>query len=293
MEKSLAQLKKAVLEDKIVKVVPIIRRKAYLKPGHDGEHTYTGCAKIHGLTYDSAKRSYRNPFKNADEQEIFEKLLDQKEGSLNLYKFKVTEPNFWGTFTLRIPKEGVELDLNNPSDALMYRVLQVNDKFAKNKAESGVAEKEYLIVNEEEEKEFESVLAQKKDKANDYMHEIKNSKTKMLNILKLLSKKPDANASKDWLKAELYKIIDEVTVNKGQAGIDKFIEAMEDPLAETKLFVLDAISKGDIKKDAIGYKVEASNTFVGRNYAEVIRYFLDEDPKVQELKTIIEDRIKD
>lgn len=292
MEKKLTELKKKVLEDKVVKVVPIVRRKAYLKPGHDGEHTYTGCYKTHGLTFDSSKRAYRNPFLSSEEQEIFEHLLDQKEGSLNLYKFKVTEPNFWGTFTLRVPKEGVELDLNNPSDALMYRVLLVNDKFAKNNQEKGVAEKEYLIVNEEEEKEFESKLAEKKDKANDFMHEIKTSKQKMLNALKLLGKKPDDTASKEWLKAELYKVIDEVTVNKGQSGLDKFLEVMEDPLAEVKLFVLNAISKSEIKRDSIGYKVEGSNTFVGRDYAEVVRYFLDDDPKVQELKTIIEDRLK-
>jgi hypothetical protein len=290
-KKNLAELRSKVLENKTIKVKPIIRRKAYLKPGHDGEHTYTGCHKVHGLPFDTKKRSYRNPFRDQDEQEAFEVLLNQKEGSLNLYEFKVNEPNFWGSFSIRIPKDGIELDLRNPSDALMYRVLSVNSKFAKNKQESGVAEKEYLIINEMEEKEQESALGKKKDEANDFMYKLKKSKVQMLNTLKLLGKKPDKDASAEWLRSELYKVIDEVTVNKGISGLDKFLEVMKDPIADTKLLVLNAIEKGEIKRDSIGYKVIDSNLFVGRNYEEVVQYFLDSNPKVQELKAIIEDRI--
>lgn len=295
--KSLKELKDLVLENKIIKVQPIIRRKPYLKRGsknepHDGEHTYTGCFKEEGLPFDVSKRAYVNPFKNENEQEAFEKLLDQKEGSLNLYNYSINKPNFWGEFLIRIPKEGIQLDLNNPSDALRYRVLLVNPRFAKSVDESGIVEKLYLIVNEQEVKEKESELGQKKDKANDYMYKLKKTKKAMYDTLRLLGKKVDKEASAEWMKAELYKIIDEVAVTKGVSGIDKFIAVQEDPQSEVKLFVMDAVDSKDITVDKVGYKVADTGKFLGRKFEDVIDTFLSKDPAIQEIKLIIQERLK-
>lgn len=295
--KSLKEYKDLVLENKVIKIEPIIRRKPYLKRGpknepHDGEHTYTGCVKEEGLPYDVTKRAYVNPFRNENEQEAFEKLLDQKEGSLNLYNYSVSKPNFWGEFLIRIPKEGIQLDLNNPSDALRYRILMVNPRFATTIDEAGIVEKLYLIVNEQEQKEKESVLGQKKDKANDYMYKLKKTKKAMYDTLRLLGKKVDKDASADWMKAELYKVIDEVAVTKGVAGIDKFIATQEDPHAEVKLFVMDAVDSKDIVTDKVGYKVADTGKFLGRKFEEVVETFLSKDPGIQETKLIIQERLK-
>jgi len=291
-ELSLEELKKLVLEDKVVKIKPIVRSKPYLKKGHDGEHTFTGCYKSHGLTYKASKRAYVNPFKTEQEQEIFEKLLDQKPGALNLYKFNVNEPNFWGSFELRISKEGEELNLMNPSDALMYRVLLVNPKFAKNNRESTIASKEYMIVDEQEEKEIATALGLKKDKANDYMFKIKKSKKKMYDALRLMGKKPDINADIDWFKSELYKILDEVSTNKGISGLDKFIATQEDSQAELKLVIMDAIQNEDIVLDKVGYKFTDSNKFIGRKFNDVVLYFSSNKPEVKEEFQILKERLK-
>lgn len=295
-KKSLKELQKLVLENKTVKIKPIVRKKAYFKDGHDGQHTYTGCYRTHTLGYDADKRAYINPFReraDVDEQEAFEVLLDQKPGSLNLYKYKVNEPNFWGEFGFRVSKEGEELNLMNPSDALMYRVLMVNPKFAKNQHEAGILEKEYIIVNEEEAKEIASLLSKKKDKAEDYMYTLKKSKKSMVDALRLLGKNASVDSDKDWLKGELYKIKDEVSTTKGVSGLDKFIAVMEDPRRDIKLFVLDAVEQGEITRDGkIGYKIADSNKFVGRKYEEVVDYFSSPDPEVQEAKLIIQERLK-
>lgn len=291
MEAKLEELKKKVLVNKTIKVVPIKRRKAYLKKGHDGEDIYTGCHKDYGLPYDTTKRSYKNPFLEEGEQELFEKLLNQKEGSLNLYNFKVTEPNFWGNFLLKIPKEGTVLNLSNPSDALMYRVLLQDPKAGTSTSESSILQKEYLLIDETQEKEEVSILGQKQDEANDFMHQIKKSKKKMIDALRLMGKSVDKDASIEWLKGELYKIINEVSTTKGVIGLDKFLEVMKDPVAETKLFVLDAIEQKELVKTQTGFKVEGLNEFVGLNYEDVVKYFLKEDPKVQELKQIILSRL--
>jgi len=294
-KKSLKELQKLVLENKVVKIKPIIRKKAYFKEGHDGQHTYTGCYRTHTLGFDADKRAYINPFfqrEDVNEQEAFEVLLDQKEGSLNLYKFKVNEPNFWGEFGIRISKEGEELNLMNPADALMYRILLVNPKFAKNQEEAGILEKEYIIVNEEEAKAVASQLSKKKDKAEDYMYKLKKSKKDIIDTLRLLGKSASMDSDIDWLKGELYKIKDEVTVTKGVSGLDKFITVMEDPRRDIKLFVLDAVEQKEIVRDAkLGYKLVDSNKFVGRKYEEVVDYFSSPDPEVQESKLIIQERL--
>jgi len=291
-EMSLKEMRDLVLEDKVVKIKPIIRRKPYLKRGHDGEHTYTGCYKSHGLPFDVKTRSYKNPFKNSAEQAIFEKLLNKKEGSLNLYEYKIDEPNFWGEFLTRIPKEGMELNLNNPTDALRYRIFLINPKFAQDNSQSHTAEKEYVIINEAQEREQISQLSRKKSKATDYLYKIKKSKKEMIDVLKLLGKNPDKESQKEWLEAELYKVIDEVSVNRGTSGLDKFLAVMEDPLAEPKLFVLNAIEAKEIIRIPNGYKIADTNKFVGRKYEEVVDYFLSKDPEVQQDKLIIQERIK-
>lgn len=291
-KKSVKELRDLVLENKTIKIKPIIRRKSYLKAGHDGEHTYTGCYKTYGLPYDSQKRSYTDPFKSVEEQEAFEVLLKQKEGSLNLYEFKVGEPNFWGDFTIRIPKEGIDLNLMNPADALMYRIICVNPKFAKTEDEGKVVEKEYIIVNDQEVKDRENSLGLKRDKANDHMHKIKKSKREMVDMLKLLGKKASVDWDADTLKTELYKIIDTVATTPGTIGLDKFIEVMNDVNAEVKLFVLNAIDSKEITRDTNGYKITDSSVSVGRNYSEVVNYFNSKDPAVQEQRLIIEERLK-
>jgi len=295
MEKSTSELRKLVLEDKTVQIKPIVRGKPYLKKGHDGEHTFTGCYKTFTLPFMAKTRSYANPFlleDKATEQMAFEKLLNQEEDSLNLYTFKVSEPTFWGEFKLVVPKEGLELNLNNPADALRYRVALVNPKFAKNQVESGIAEKEYLIVDNKVVKEQATQLGKKKSTAEDYMMKIKKSKKELIDTLRLLGKNPSKDADIDWLREELYKIKDEVTTTKGVSGLDKFIEVMEDSMRETKLFVLDAIDRGFIVRDKNGYKLESSNKFIGRKYEELVEYFSSKDPKILEEKVIIQEAIK-
>lgn len=291
-KKSLKELQEKVLENKVIKIVPIVRRKPYLKKGHDGEHTFTGCTKGYGLPYDTEMRSYKNPFLNTEEQEIFEILLNQEIGSLNLYNYKITVPNFWGSFVLKVPKGGKSLNLMNPSDALMYRVLLQDPRFTNDEGEKGIVEREYMLVDESAKIEQISALGKKKDKANDYMHKIKKSKADMINTLKLLGKTPGEDSSVEWLKGELYKIIDETTVTRGVSGLDKFLKVCSDPLSDVKLFVLDAIENNEIKRTDMGYKITDTNTFVGRKYEEVVSYFLSKDPAVKETKLIIQERLK-
>lgn len=280
---------------KTVTIKPIRRSKPYLKEGHDGEDIYTGCHKDISLFYNVKTRSYVSPFtegKETEEQEAFEVLLNQKEGSLNLYTFKTTVPNFWGSFVIKVPKEGVPLNLGNPSDLLMYRIASVDPKVAVDSTKRTIGEKIFEILDDSKEEKIASVLSKKRSKANDYMFRIKKSKKDMYDTLRLLKKQPSMDAPKDWLEGQLLEIVAETTVTRGVAGLDQFLEVMEDATKDTRLFVLDAIAAREIIRDRNGYKLDVSNIFVGKDLPDVVKYFLSVDPKIKETMLLIQDRIK-
>jgi hypothetical protein len=278
-----------VLKKKIIKVEPIVRSRSFFKKGHDGEFMYTGCRRIYTLPFDSAKRSFFNPFLKEGEQEFFEKQLNQKEGALNLYD---SHSKFWGSFTTSLDKNGLELDLSNPSDALRYRVMLVDPKFANGEDQRDVPECEFILIDQEITDKAISEKAQTKDKAMDYMYKLKKSKKGMYDTLRLLGKKPDVDASADWFKTEIYKILDEPGILPGTVGLKQFIEVMEDSLADVKIFVLDAVEKGEIVQGNDGYRIADGRKYLGKDITQVYHYFADGGPEAKEEKIIIEQRLK-
>lgn len=278
-----------VLEDRIIKVEPIIRNRAFFSKGHDGEHTFTGCHKDYGLPLSSQSRTYLNPFKNDSEQSQFEYLLNQKEGNLNVYDRK---SKFWGDFGLMLTKDGKDLNLNNPIDALLYRVFLVNPRFANSEAQETDLRCEFKLVDSEVKEKAKGMLALREEKAIDYFSSIKKSKIKLYNILRLLNKKPDINASIEFFKSEILSIIKE-PVSKGVTNIEDFIRVIEDPSADLKIFILDAVDAGEIVLDSSGYRTKEFNKFLGKHLEQAVDFFSSKDAEVLEIKALISQRLKD
>lgn len=277
-----------VTEDRIIKVKPKIRKRPFYKEGHDGEFMFTGCFRDYGLPYDSKRRSYVNPFKAKEEQAVFEELLNQEEGALNLYNFK---SEFWGRkFKMSITKDGMELNLNNPVDALWYRVFLVDPKFADGEENSN-PETQYVLIDELVAQEEDNKVALRKSKAFGELSKLKKSRAKMVDVLRLLGKKPSENSSSEWLEAELIKIIEQVEDLKGITGVDKFLQVVEDPKSSDKIFIMDAIELGEIKSDRAGYRLVETDKYLGKTMIDVIDYFASGDPDAKEQKLIIKERI--
>lgn len=283
-------MENTVLEEKKIKVEPIIRARAFLPKGHDGEHTYTGCHKDYGLPFDTKKRSYVNPFKGDNEQVQFEKLLNLKEGALNLYDSK---SKFWGDFSLSLTKEGLTLDLNNPVDALWYRVFLVSPRFANSEDQRTDAKCDFILVDERVKNEVKNDLARKEEEAIDLFVSIKKSRQKMYDTLRLLNKKPDKDASIESLKAAIQEIIKEPSSNKGVTNVDDFLRVMTDPSMTLKLFILDAVEDGQIKLDSNGYRIADTGNYIGKYLENAVDYFNSKDADVREIKALITQRLKD
>lgn len=277
-----------ILENRRIRVEPIIRKRAFFPSGHDGEHTYTGCHKDYCLPFSSKRRAYLNPFKDDTEQTKFEKLLDLPEGSLNLFKL---ESKFWGDFSLSLTKEGTTLDLSNAVDALWYRVLSVNPRIANNDEQRSNPKCEFVMVDEQVRDEAKSELSKVKEKALDEFHKIKSSKKQLYDTLRLLNKKPDKKATIESLKAKLLEIIDE-PASSDVTNIRSFLRVVEDPTKQLKLFILDAVDAGEIGLGKDGYRIKDTNTLIGKHLEQAVDYFNVKDADVLETKAIIEQRLQ-
>lgn len=278
-----------VLEDKKIKIEPIVRRRAFFPKGHDGEHTYTGCHKDYVLPFDGKKRAYVNPFLKEGEQAQFEKLLNQEPGSLNLFKFP---SKFWGDFSLSLTKDGDTLNLNNPVDALYYRVLLVNPRFANNENQKSNPKCDFVLIDERVKEEAKTDLARKKEEAIDEFHKIKKSKQKLYDVLRLLNKKPDKDATIEALKAKVLEVIEEPSSAVGTTNISHFLRAVNDPLMSLKLFVLDAVEIGEITYTKDGYKINETGELLGKHLEQAVNYFNSKDADAMNRKAIIEQRLK-
>jgi hypothetical protein len=286
MEESVKTPEQLVLENRKIRVVPIVRGRAFFPKGHDGDFLFSGCWRYYGLPINSRTRAYFNPFK-AGEQAAFEKLLNLPAGSLNTNDRK---SKFWGEFKIPLDKNGTELDLSQVDHALIYRVLQVDPKFATQSDDLTKLEYQYQLIDERYVEEEYSKLNLKKAEAYSELNKLK-SKKQLVDTLRLLGIKMNDESSFDALKAKLAQIVEEPASNKfkGLKTIDDFLLITKDPQATMKLFVLDAIdNKEVVVENGDEYRLVESGKLIARSLKGAVDWF--SDIANQETKLLIQER---
>ena len=278
-----------VLENRKIRVAPLVRGRAFFKKGHDGEFMFTGCWRYYGLPISSRTRSYFNPFKEG-EQAAFEKLLNLSPGALNTNDIT---SDFWGKYKISLDKEGMELDLSAVDHALLYRVFQVNPRFAKQGDNTSNPEYQYQLVDERYQEEEYSKASLKKADAYGELNKLSKSRKQMVDILRLLGVKMSGDSSLEALKARLAQIVEEPANNrfKGAITIDDFIRVAKDPQSSQKLFVLDAIDNREIVvENGDEYRLSENGKLIGRSLQGAVDWI--SDIVNQETKLLIQERMK-
>lgn len=277
-----------ITEDKKIELKPIVRKRPFYSKGHDGEFMFTGCKQGYTLPYMVRSGSFVKIFKDG-EQEAFETELNKQPGALSLYNRK---SEFWTNFSINIGKEGITLDLNNPIHALQYKIVKANkDYFAPSWAERFHKKSyKYAIIDDDITIEEENKSVIELQKSMELFSEIKNSKQKMSNVLRLLKKKVPATAEKDWLNKELIKIISNDDKVKGIPSRKDFINAAEDKLIDSKVFILDAIDANAIITVEGAFRQADNNSLIGRSLQDAVDHY--NNPEYQEDKILIQERIK-
>lgn len=231
-----------VLEDKLIRLMPIPRPGGMFDEKHDGAFMYTGTVLSFVLPWDIKHHRYPPIFESATEQQAFETLLGI---DLNLYNSD--KKGFWKTFNIRIVKDdklmkyGYTLDLKDAMDALKYRVCKHIPQIAPSwKEKDDNPAYRLAMVASGEMEQAGAKKADNKKKAYLFFGKIEGSTQKMIDLLRVMGEAPPKNASIEWLKGTIDNIIDDP--NK----IGKFLSIIDDANYEFKLFIEDAKECGAI-----------------------------------------------
>lgn len=244
--------------------------KTWLPDGHDGEIRYTGCAEYLCVQMNAATRKLNTGLTKEDEARL-EKALHLDEGTLSAYNAL-----YWGDFrrTIKIDKNGLILDTDNPADEIIYLNL---------KAHTAVANSEQELIDSPFGPTFRYVITSDEEEAR-----VKNSKNKLLkdayklqgkmstasmkSLLKIAGKRVAEDSSLDFIEAQVFDMIN--------ADPGYFIELVNDPAFEMKVFVLDCINIRSLLKQGPKFILNGADfadtsSILGFSIDEVVSYLQD------------------
>lgn len=190
-----------------------------------------------------------------------------------------TDPNFgekamefWRTLTVKVPVEGVTLNITtddegeplNVSDYLIYRFAKAHKLVAEDRdAAQGNITKRFYFYSPEKEIKKENDNVQWKLKAYTEFVQVKDDEDKVDMLLRLLT---DSRPEHLNLPQKQNILSEEIENNP-----KKFYKATQDKNAELKSLIHDMVSYGVIEK--IGDQYAFFDEVLGNNMRETIIYF--------------------
>lgn len=269
--------------NKIIEVRPVTRSSQIFD---SPVAMFKGSVKSLDLPIDPARRSRVNIFKDEEEQEFFEKKFNLPPGSMSIYD---RNNKFWNEYRVVIPDDGIVLNLNNISDLLKYKVLQANDHIVARSwnERNDDARFKFALVEEGSENIELNKTQDIKKKAYVFIGKIEDSVDKMIDVLNVFGKKIDRRkgVSIDFLKAELYKIVEDNT------QVERLISIAEDKDFEYRVIIDKALSvKALYRIGKNGYKLPKGEEAIAEDTKEMIDWLKDQKNhlKVETIKAQIE-----
>ena len=174
------------------------------------------------------------------EQEYFEKIIGR---SLNPYLPKDT--NFWRADSrarVQIRDARLRLDLKSPMDMLKFKILSANDsKFAASPQSYRTirrASYEYVFTNVDEMRDETLERLELEAKAYSLFDSVCKSESDMRDFLRVAGKSPSDASNIKQLKASVGKLMED--------DREIFVQILDDPLYDDKLFIADGRRAGNI-----------------------------------------------
>lgn len=255
-------------ESKKVKVNPLRQESVYVRfVPH--ENNYAGTDKRHAAYGNKMDGSFdifcvpilrsTGTFKNVltnDEKDFLEEYMQLDYNTLSVHK-KPIETNYWANFKVRLTKEGIRLNLNDPEDFIKYKVLLANsDSIApsvQERIERPKATYMYEIVRDSEEASMENAKMDATMASYKEFDKIKNDMDTMRILVELMDGRPYAqNTKADFLRSRINLLI--------QANPKIFLSNITDPMLHTKVVIRRAMELGKVSKKGDFYYLASDNT---------------------------------
>jgi hypothetical protein len=276
--------KMSSIRQKRIKVMPIVRQGGWLSSinaQHDGLFMYTGATKEYCLPYSLSKRAYENPFETEEEREGIESELNLQPGALNIYK---KTDNYWDDFRIKINKDGLVLNLQNPEDYLRFIMLKANKETIAptyaDRLELGTYQ--FALVDEDVADQERAKKAHTVKDAYKKLGQMEDSVETMANFLTVYGKKPGRAPKREFLISELDKLIEN--------DLTGFMEIATDPDFEMKLIIEKAVQVGALARPTKTRYELPGGDLIANSMTEAVAYM--KDPLNQENYVLIKNRIE-
>ena len=275
------------LRKKKVIIRPIRRKGGWVPETHDSSFMNDGASMgivvpvtngniILDPLYDFVKDD------ESDDKKLFAREIGvEDETGLNVHVKK----NYWIGNTVQLSRNGLTLVLSNPIDFVRYLILRSDTaRIAPNwKSRFDKGTYKFAIVAEGEEIEEKVTKVDDVKEAYKLFGKIDYSVTKMKDFLyvyyliKKEAKRPPREASVEWLKAELGRIIDE--------DLQLFLEILKDKDYDMKLLIQKSTNCGALIRKKHLYYVPGADKPIGV-LDDVIEFINDSRNQDFEMKLI-------
>lgn len=272
------------LPNKKVKV-RYIRRKTGMASNVDANHVISGGLLSGATRKFCAPLTKQGTIKNIltnEEKDYFEQHMD-----INLSVYK--NPDFWTSRKVTLIKGDTELDLNNMSDYIDYKILLANTNTIAqglDKAKDSL-QYQFVIIEDGEENKLQRSNFSSKKKAFKLYSKIEDSQETLRSIVKLVENKAiSKTADIEWLRSQVESIID----NKPE----QFVSLMEDANYGIKMIISNAEDAGVIIRKNKRYStvdgLDLAREGEIASFENAVKYLAD--PLNQEIIDIIEAKTK-
>lgn len=183
--------------------------------------------------------AYRNALTKS-EKDFLEEYMGLDSNALSVYR-KVD--NFWENYTIVIGKEGLVLNLNSPEDYIKYKVLRLCDNIVAKSLEDLKDRPKntyrFVLVKEGEEEKLENTRMDAMSTCYREFGRIEDNVDKMRILVELMDSRPySPDTQPSFLKARMNVLI--------QQDPQKFLEAITDPLLNTKVLLKLSVECGKV-----------------------------------------------
>lgn len=281
----------SILRKEKVYVKPNLRNAGWIKsPKHRAHFMMEGSSKIY-----MAPLLRNGGIKNVltdEEKDVLEDALQMDKNDLSVYK--KPEDNFWASFKVRVTKETLELNLEDPYDYIKYKILLANTDFIapsikdiKNKVTY-----KFYIERPEEVNQMKAEQLDATTKAWELYGRFTGDKGKMLDFLRVYGEIVASSRSKthaldkksniDLIKGTLAEIV--------SSNLKAFVNIVEDKNYDTKLFISKAVEQGLLERKNSSYHDKGESKPFAVSFVKAVEYL--DNPENQDYRQLLETQLK-